>query len=76
MDLSLKVYGNDVRIVMKAKGFIYFWMVKHDYYLRWKVLKGKSFKGENLQVNRIALAKNIDMTLVFIPLGYGVITGL
>ena len=35
-----------------------------------------SFKGEKFQVNRTALAKEIDITLVFSPLGYGVITGL
>ena len=32
-----------------------------------------SFKGEKLQVNGTILAKEIDITLVFSPLGYGVI---
>ena len=35
----------------------------------------KSFKGEKFQENRTALAKKIDITLVFSPLGYGVIIG-
>ena len=61
---------------MKAKGFVCFWMIDHDYYFEEKVLSAKSFKGEKLQVNRKKLAKEIDITLVFSPLGYGVITGL
>ena len=51
MDLSLKFWGNNIRLVMKAKGLFVFWMVEHDYCLRWKVLSAKSFKGEKLQVN-------------------------
>ena len=41
--------GNDIRLVMKAKGLFCFWMVENDYYLRWKVLNVKSFKGVKLQ---------------------------
>ena len=53
MDLSLKFYGNDVRLVMKAEVFFFcFWMVEHDYCLRWKFLNEKSFKGVKLQENR------------------------
>ena len=52
-----------------------FWMVEHDYCLRDNP-KCKFFKGEKLQVNRIALSKKIDITLVFSPLGHGVISGL
>ena len=52
-----EVWGYDIRLVMKAKGFFFFWMVEHDYCLRRKVLNAKSFKGENLQANRTALAK-------------------
>ena len=48
-----EVCGNDIRLVMKAKGFVCFWMVEHDYYLRWKVLNAKSFKGEKLQEIRV-----------------------
>ena len=33
MDLSLKVLGNDIRLVMNSGGFCVFWMVEHDYYL-------------------------------------------
>ena len=51
-------------------------MVENDYCLRRKVLNAKSFKGEKLQANRTALAKKIDITLVFSPLRYGVISGL
>ena len=57
MDLSLKLLGNDIRLVMKAKGFVCFWMVEHDYYLRWKFLNGKSFKGVNLQVIRTSFGQ-------------------
>ena len=42
---------------MKAKGLFCFWMVEHEYCLRWKVLSAKSFKGEKLQVNRTARLK-------------------
>ena len=56
MDLSLKFWGNNIRLVMKAKSFFLFWMVEHDYCLRWKVPKAKSFKSEKLQANRTALA--------------------
>ena len=38
---------------MKAKGFVCFWMVEHDYCLRWKVLNEKSFKGVKLQEMRV-----------------------
>ena len=61
---------------MKAKGFVCFWMIEHDYYFEEKVLSAKGFKGENLQVNRTTMAKKIDIMLVFSPLGYGVITGI
>ena len=61
---------------MKAEGLFCFWMVEHDYYLRRKIINANSFKGEKLQVNRTALSKNIDIMLVFSPLGYGVILGL
>ena len=71
-----EVWGNDIRLVMKSKGFVCFWMIEHDYYFEEKVLSAKSFKGEKLQVNRTSLSKNIDITLVFSPLGYGVISGL
>ena len=37
--------------------FIIFWMVDHEYCLRWKFLSAKSFKSEKLQVNRIARLK-------------------
>ena len=50
-------------------------MVEYDYCLRWRVPNAKSFKGEKLQENRTALAKKIDIMLVFSPLGYGVIIG-
>ena len=36
MDLSLKFEVNDIRLVMKSKGFCLFWMVEHDYYLSGK----------------------------------------
>ena len=49
--------GNDIRLVMKAKGFVLFWMVEHDYFLRWKVPKAKSFKGEKLQANRTSFGQ-------------------
>ena len=52
-----KIWGNNIRLVMKAKGFVCFWMVEHEYYLRWKVLSAKSFKGEKLQASRTTLAK-------------------
>ena len=48
-------------------------MVEHEYYFEEKVLSVKSFKGEKLQVNGTIFAKEIDITLVFSPLGYGVI---
>ena len=51
-------------------------MVEHDYFFEEKVLSAKSFKGEKLQVNRTTLSEKIDITLVFSPLGYGVITWL
>ena len=51
-------------------------MIEHDYYFEEKVLSEKSFRGEKLQVDRTAMAKNIDITLVFSPLGYGVIIGI
>ena len=44
-------------LVINAKGLFCFWMVEHDYCLRWKVLSAKSFKGEKLQAGRIAMAK-------------------
>ena len=37
---------------MKAKGFVCFWMIEHEYYFEGKVLSAKSFKGEKLQANR------------------------
>ena len=52
-----EVWGNDIRLVMKAKGFVLFWMVEHDYCLRWKVLNGKSSKGEKLQANRTSFGQ-------------------
>ena len=55
---------------MKAKGFVCFCMIENDYYFEEKVPSAKSFKGEKLQVNRIAMAKKTDITLVFSPLGY------
>ena len=42
---------------MRSKGFVLFWMVEHDYCLRWKVLSGKSFKGEKLQANRTSFGQ-------------------
>ena len=33
MDLSSKLLGNDISLVMKAEGLFCFWMVEHDYYL-------------------------------------------
>ena len=52
-----EVWGNDLRLVMKAEDFFCFWKVEHDYCLRWKVLNEKSFKGEKLQVNRTTRLK-------------------
>ena len=49
--------GNDIRLVMKAEGFVLFWMVEHDYYLRWKVLNAKIFKGEKLQASRTSFGQ-------------------
>ena len=57
MDLSSRLMGNDIRLVMKAKGLFCFWMVGHDYCLRWKVLKVKSFKGEKLRAKRISFGQ-------------------
>ena len=54
MDLSLKFVGNDIRLVIKNRDFVCFWMVGHDYCLRWRNLSAKSFKGVKLQVNRIS----------------------
>ena len=47
-----KVYGNDIGLVMKAKGFVLFldgwaWLL-----FGWKVLNGNSFKGMKLQAIR------------------------
>ena len=55
--ICIEVLDNDIRIVMKAKGLFCFWMVEHDYCLRWKVLKAKSFKGEKLQVMRVSFGQ-------------------
>ena len=44
-----EVWGYNIRLVMKAKGLFVFWVVEDDYYLRWKVLSAKSFKGEKLK---------------------------
>ena len=52
-----EAWGNDIRLVMKAKGLFCFWMVEHDYYLRWKVLNAKSFKGVKLQANRTSFGQ-------------------
>ena len=52
-----EVWGYDIRLVMKAKGFFVFWMVEHDYCLRWKVPNAKSFKGEKLQAIRVSFGK-------------------
>ena len=57
MDLSLKLMGNDIRLVMKTEGFCLFWMVEHDYYLGWKVRNGKSFKGVKLQAIRTSFGQ-------------------
>ena len=57
MDLSFKLLGNDIRLVMKAKGLFVFWMVEHDYCLRWKVPNVKSFKGEKLQEIRVSFGQ-------------------
>ena len=45
---------------MKAKGLFCFWMVEHDYCMRWKVLNAKIFKGEKLQENRTSFGQKID----------------
>ena len=45
---------------MKAEGFVLFWMVEHEYCLRWKVINGKSSKGEKLQTKKQASAKKMD----------------
>ena len=42
---------------MKAKGFVCFWMIEHDYCFEEKVLNAKSFKGEKLQVNRTSFGQ-------------------
>ena len=42
---------------MKAKGFVFFWMVEHDYCLRWKVQNAKSFKGEKFLENRTSFGQ-------------------
>ena len=42
---------------MKAKGFVCFWMVEHDFILRQKVLSAKSFKGEKLQAIRVSFGQ-------------------
>ena len=54
--------------------FVFGWLIMIMF--ECKVLSAKSFKGEKLQENRIVLDKKIDITLIFSPLGYGVITGL
>ena len=58
MDFVFEVWGNDIRLVMKAKGFFCFWMVEHDYCLRWKVLNAKSFNGEKLQAIRVSFGRD------------------
>ena len=35
-EFVFEVWGYDIRLVMKAKGFVCFWMVEHEYYLRGK----------------------------------------
>ena len=52
-----EICGNNIRLVMKAKGFFFFWMVERDYCLRWRVLNGKSFKGVKLQANRTSFGQ-------------------
>ena len=44
MDLSLKFLGKNVRLVIKAKGFVLFWMVEHEMLLEGKVLSAKVSK--------------------------------
>ena len=43
---------------MKAKGLFCFWVVEHDYCLRWKVPNAKSLKGENLQAIRVSFGQD------------------
>ena len=75
MDLSLKFGVYDIRLFMKAKGLFSFWMVEHDYCLRWKFLNAKSFKGVKLQENRTSFGQERYIIAGFSPLGYGVIIG-
>ena len=70
-----EVLCNDIRLVMKAKGFVFFWMVEHDYCLRLRVLNAKSFKDEKLQANRTSFGQKERQISGFSPLGYGVIIG-
>ena len=42
---------------MKTEGLFCFWMVEHDYYLRWKVINANIFKGEKLQENRTSFGQ-------------------
>ena len=39
-----EVCGNDIRLVMKAKGFVCFWMVEYEYYFKGESPKCKEFQ--------------------------------
>ena len=55
MDIVFEVWGDDIRLVMKAKGFVWFsWMFEHSFYLRRKDLYANRFNGEKLQANKIS----------------------
>ena len=55
MDIVFEVWGDDIRLVMKAKGFVWFsQMVEHSCCLRRKDLYANRFKGEKLQANRVS----------------------
>ena len=55
MDIVFEVWGDDIRLVMKVKGFVWFSrMVEHTCRLRRKDLYANRFKGEKLQANIIS----------------------
>ena len=57
LNLQVYIYIDYVCKLWMQEGFFLFWMVEHDYYLRWKVLDAKSSKGEKLQANRTSFGQ-------------------
>ena len=49
-----EVWDKNIRLVIKTKGFVCFWMIEHDCCLRQKDLYANRFKGEKLQANRVS----------------------